>query len=147
MTHALALKHIAELLNHCGAAPGCQAGDGGYQPATEFAQGYLIARGGGWADGAGWLPPAAYLETPVCSQCGTRFVGDAGPCEGSDPRIVEGLPLHSIERLTWNDRVTAVVDEAHAENLGGEHREGFCKACANAYLVAQRAVPGGPGQS
>lgn len=41
----------------------------------------------------------------------------------------------------WCDRVTAVVDQAHVENWGGEHREGFCKACANAYIVAQHAVP------
>lgn len=44
----------------------------------------------------------------------------------------------------WMERVTAVVDEAHADNLGGKHRQGFCEACANAYLIAQRAVPGGP---
>lgn len=41
----------------------------------------------------------------------------------------------------WLERVTAVVDEAHAENLGGRHRSGFCEACAEAHLVAQRAVP------
>jgi hypothetical protein len=43
----------------------------------------------------------------------------------------------------WLARVTAVVDEAHAENLGGRHRSGFCEACAEAQLVAQRAVPDG----
>lgn len=51
--------------------------------------------------------------------------------------------MASDETLTdsWIERVQEVVDEAHAQNWGGEHREGFCKACANAYLVAQHAVP------
>lgn len=47
----------------------------------------------------------------------------------------------------WDERVTAVVDRAHAEDWGGKHREGFCEACADAYIVAQHAVPGGPGGS
>lgn len=41
----------------------------------------------------------------------------------------------------WADRVGAVVDQAHEENLGGRHCSGFCQACSDAYLVAQRAVP------
>lgn len=44
----------------------------------------------------------------------------------------------------WGERVIEVVDQAHAENWGGKHREGFCEACADAYIVAQHAVPGGP---
>lgn len=51
----------------------------------------------------------------------------------------EYVPI--LEDRAWEERVAAVVDEAHAENLGGEHRDGFCRACACAYLVAQRAVP------
>lgn len=44
----------------------------------------------------------------------------------------------------WMARVQEVVDEAHRDDLGGEHRSGFCKACADAYLVAQIAVPQQP---
>jgi hypothetical protein len=39
-----------------------------------------------------------------------------------------------------DDRAVAIADQAHAENLGGDHCTGFCKACADAYLVAMRAV-------
>jgi hypothetical protein len=42
----------------------------------------------------------------------------------------------------WIERVQEVVTEAHEDNLGGKHRQGFCEACADAYLVAQIAVPG-----
>lgn len=46
---------------------------------------------------------------------------------------------------SWDAQVTSVVDRVHAENLGGKHRRsGFCEACADAYLVAQRAVPRPP---
>ena len=41
----------------------------------------------------------------------------------------------------WIERVQEVVTEAHKDNLGGKHRTGFCEACADAYLVAQVAVP------
>jgi hypothetical protein len=61
---------------------------------------------------------------------------------------VSDLPESAREPYhAWAERVTAVVDEAHTENLGGQHCEGFCVACASAYLVAQRAVPGGPGET
>jgi uncharacterized protein YuzE len=46
-----------------------------------------------------------------------------------------------LESDEWLSRVTEVVDEAHRENFGGEHCNGFCKACAAALLVAQIAVP------
>jgi hypothetical protein len=49
------------------------------------------------------------------------------------------------EPPAWDQRVTEVVDQAHAENWGGKHRSGFCEACADAHIVAQYAVPGGPG--
>jgi hypothetical protein len=53
------------------------------------------------------------------------------------------LAAHDPEALA-RDRLTdgtvqRIVDEAHAKNLGGKHREGFCEACADAYLVAQIA--------
>lgn len=41
----------------------------------------------------------------------------------------------------WMERVQAVVTQAHEENLGGRHHSGFCEACADAYLVAQYAIP------
>jgi hypothetical protein len=41
----------------------------------------------------------------------------------------------------WSKRVSEVVDQAHNENWGGKHRTGFCEACADAYIVAQYAVP------
>ena len=63
-----------------------------------------------------------------------------GNTEDTDGRYT---PLSS-ERPKWQARVTAVVDQAHAENWGGKHREGFCEACADAHIVAQYAVPGGP---
>lgn len=40
----------------------------------------------------------------------------------------------------WLDRVQATVDQAHEENWGGKHRNGFCEACADAYLVAQHTI-------
>lgn len=47
-------------------------------------------------------------------------------------------------KASWIKRVKEVVDRAHDENWGGKHRSGFCEACADAYIVAQHAVPGGP---
>lgn len=42
----------------------------------------------------------------------------------------------------WQTRVGEVVQRAHDENWGGAHRSDvFCKACSDAYIVAQYAVP------
>lgn len=46
----------------------------------------------------------------------------------------------------WIERVQSLVTRAHEENWGGKHGQGFCEACADAYLVAQYAVPGAPGE-
>lgn len=41
---------------------------------------------------------------------------------------------------TMDGTVIRIVDAAHAENLGGKHHDGFCEACADALLVAQRSI-------
>lgn len=66
------------------------------------------------------------MTTPdlICGECGGT--GYRSTAE-QDP-AVEAAP------------VQAIVDEAHRADLGGQHREGFCRACADAYLVAQVAV-------
>lgn len=69
---------------------------------------------------------------------------DASRTGGLSERRQEPEFVPFSEDRGWMDRVRAVVDEAHEENLGGKHRTGFCEACADAYLVAQRAVPRTP---
>lgn len=50
-------------------------------------------------------------------------------------------PSWTAADQAWIERVQEVVAQAHAENFGGKHVSGFCEACADAYLVAQYAVP------
>lgn len=44
-----------------------------------------------------------------------------------------------------DEQIIAIVDGIHADNLGGDHRSGFCKACADAYLVVMRVMPSSRG--
>lgn len=67
--------------------------------------------------------------------------------QGGNPALALGstdshLPK-SATRVdpAWIAEVQAIVDRAHAENWGGSHCSGFCKACSDAYIVAQYAVP------
>jgi hypothetical protein len=73
---------------------------------------------------------------PFCVECGSSIVGEraARSPQGED---------HEAGKA-WDERVSAIVDQAHAEDWGGKHRTGFCEACADAYIVAQHAVPGAP---
>lgn len=68
------------------------------------------------------------------------------PADSSPTNL--GRALRRLRRIAdgasgpeWAERVKAVVDQAHAENWGGKHREEFCEACADAQIVAQYAVP------
>lgn len=92
-------------------------------------------------------PPADEREHVLCDEADGRI----NELEAEVERLRQALrairdhgksetyPCHA-----WGERVTEVVDQAHAENWGGKHREGFCEACADAYIVAQHAVPDGP---
>ncbi len=86
----------------------------------------LAAAGADTPEGdAGWLP--AYQEG------GSDYRGRprrSAAGADTDPEVL---------RADWISRVGRIVDLAHAENLGGKHRSGFCEACADAHLVAQRA--------
>jgi hypothetical protein len=37
---------------------------------------------------------------------------------------------------TPRSRVKQAVDTAHAQNMSGAHRSGFCEACADRYVAA-----------
>jgi hypothetical protein len=47
----------------------------------------------------------------------------------------EGLTVHVYETGTPDALRTQALDEAHERNESGEHRSGFCRACAENYLA------------
>src|SRR3954470_12199613 len=48
------------------------------------------------------------------------------------------MPSEGVDRMTVIRRdewIKDTCDRAHGENWGGDHRSGFCKACADVYLT------------
>lgn len=51
-----------------------------------------------------------------------------------------GLVVHVYETGTEAALRTQALDEAHERNASGEHRSGFCRACAENYVAWNEAA-------